>query len=96
MSLDTRFLLTILLSTLMVLLIPLVAMQFSNAVNWSLEDFVVAGFLLFVSGLIVGNIWRGAKKPAHKLVITLSVLLLLFLVLIELAVGIFGSPLAGN
>lgn len=37
----------------LVLLLPLVAMQFSDSVVWSLGDFVVAGVLLAILGTVL-------------------------------------------
>ena len=42
----------IVISVAILLLIPLIAMQFSDQVNWKLADFVIAGVLLFGTGLI--------------------------------------------
>jgi hypothetical protein len=42
--------------TVVLLLIPLIAMQFTNEVNWTLFDFVVAGFILgtgFICELVI-------------------------------------------
>ena len=36
---------------LVLLLVPLVAMQFTREVRWGLADFIVAGALLFGAGL---------------------------------------------
>ncbi|WP_396192144.1 hypothetical protein [Flavobacterium sp.] len=81
---------------LLLLLIPFVAMQFSNEVNWSVMDFVMAGILLFGTSLVIELVLRKVKSTKHRLLISGIILLLLFLLWAELAVGIFGSPIAGN
>jgi hypothetical protein len=48
------------LVTACVLLVPLVAMQFTDEVDWSLADFVFAGVLLGVTGLVLE---LAARKP---------------------------------
>lgn len=81
---------------LLLLLIPFVAMQFTNEVNWSVMDFVMAGILLFGTSLVIELVLRKVKSTKHRLLISGIILLLLFLLWAELAVGIFGSPIAGN
>lgn len=81
---------------LLLLLIPLIAMQFTTEVNWSAMDFVMAGMLLFGTSLVIAFILRKVKSTKHRLLISGIILLLLFLFWAELAVGIFGSPIAGN
>lgn len=81
---------------LLLLLIPFVTMQFSNEVNWSLMDFVMAGILLFGTSLIIELVLRKVKSTKHRLLISGIILFLLFLLWAELAVGVFGSPIAGN
>lgn len=79
-----------------ILCIPLVAMQFTNEVNWDLPDFIVMGSLLFITGLCIETVSRKVKSAQLKLAFILIILLILFLVWAELAVGIFGSPFAGS
>lgn len=93
---QNKRLLGILATILVILLIPLVAMQFSNEVNWKLNDFTMAGILLLGTGLIIELVLRKVKKKEHRKIVVLVTLVLLLLVWIELAVGIFGSPLAGR
>jgi hypothetical protein len=81
---------------LLLSLIPFVAMQFTNDVNWSLMDFVMAGILLFGTSLVIELVLRKVKSTKHRLLISGIILFLLFLLWAELAVGIFGSPIAGN
>ena len=79
------------LVTAFILLVPLVAMQFSDGVNWSLFDFVVAGTLLFGSGLTYELIARKAGNTAYRAAVGVAVAAALLLVWINLAVGIIGS-----
>lgn len=78
----------------LVLLVPLVAMQFSDEVDWSLADFATAGALLFGAGLAYVLLARHA--PSRRLAVGAAVLVLLGLVWVELAVGVFGTPLGGS
>ncbi len=78
------------------LLIPLIAMRFTDEVNWTFFDFAVAAVLLFVFGLLCELALRTVTKTAHRIMIV-AVLLGAFLVIwAELAVGIFGTPFAGS
>ena len=78
------------------LLIPFVAMQFTNEVRWSGFDFLVMGILLAGTGLVCELILRKVKKTSNRLVLCLAVVGVLVLVWMELAVGIFGTPFAGS
>jgi hypothetical protein len=79
-----------------ILAIPLVAMQFTNEVNWSLSDFMIMGALLSVTGLAIELVTRKVKSIQWRIAICLGILFLLFLVWAELAVSIFGTPFAGS
>lgn len=89
--------LTIILSVAgILLLLPLVAMQFTNEVNWSFSDFIVAGILLFGTGGLIELAMRKINKIGTRVWAILGILIVLFLVWAELAVGIFGTPFAGS
>lgn len=75
-------------TTIMLLLVPFIAMQFTPEVNWSLADFVIMGVLLFSMGSLFILVSRIVPNRYRWLVAMLSLLLLLFL-WAELAVGIF-------
>ena len=83
-------------ATAIILLIPLIAMQFTDEVNWTLSDFLVMGFLLISTGLLFELIIRNVSKINWRIALSLVLLLLFFLIWAELAVGIFGTPLAGQ
>jgi hypothetical protein len=75
----------------LLLLIPFVAMQFSDEVNWTFLDFVFAGALLFGTGLAYDLIARRAGSLAYRIAAGLALLTMLLLVWINAAVGIIGS-----
>lgn len=79
------------LATVLILLIPLVAMQFSDEVNWSVTDFIVMGVLLFGSGLTYVLIARMSDNIAYRVAVGIAVAAGLILIWMNLAVGIIGS-----
>lgn len=92
---NTRLIGIMALATAM-LLLPLIAMQFTSEVDWDVADFVIMGILLYGTGLVCEFVLRSVKKPAYRLALVTVVLLILFLTWAELAVGIFGTPFAGS
>ncbi len=80
----------------LLLFIPLIAMQFSKEVNWSAFDFLLAAILLFGTAFFCELVLRKVKTLKARLILCGGILLALALIWIELAVGIFGSPIAGN
>lgn len=80
----------------MLLLIPLIAMQFTNEVNWNLIDFITMGILLSGTILLCDLVIRTFNQTFSKIVICSSIVLVFLLVWAELAVGIFGTPFAGT
>lgn len=95
MTLNKR-LIGIVLAVALLLLLPLLAMQFTDDVTWTLLDFVAAGVLLLTTGLACEFVLRRVKKIEHRIIIVLAFLTVLLLIWLELAVGIFGTPLAGS
>lgn len=89
-------LILILLTVPFLLLIPLIAMQFTSEVDWSPFDFLVMGTLLLGTGLLVELVLRKVKKAEHRIALCAAVLVLFLLIWAELAVGIFGTPFAGS
>ena len=86
----------ILISVVFLLLIPLIAMQFTDEVNWGPFDFVVGGVLLLSAGLIIDLVLRKIKKINYRIAMIVAILVLLLLIWAELAVGVFGTPFGGN
>lgn len=96
MNTPAKRLLLLLLFAALLLLIPLIAMQFTNEVKWTLMDFAVAGILLFSFSLLTELVLRKIKNTQFRIILIISLLVILFLIWAELAVGIFGTPFSGN
>ena len=79
-----------------ILLIPLIAMQLTNEVNWSLFDFIIMGAMLTITGLLGEIIFKKVKKNKHRVALYVVVAIIFLLIWAELAVGIFGTPFAGS
>ena len=69
MTMKNKRLFIIGLIVVVILFIPLLAMQFTEEVNWDLPDFVVAGVLLFGTGLLLEVVLRKAKKSKYLIAI---------------------------
>ncbi len=81
---------------LIILSFPLIAMQLTNEVNWTISDFLVMGILLFSTVFTIDFVLKKVKTLKSRLIVIFAIVILLVLVWAELAVGIFGSPLAGS
>jgi len=86
----------IMLFAFILLIVPAVAMQFTSEVNWGPMDFAIAAALLFGTGLLCEFVMRRVTTLKHRIAICAGILVVLLLVWAELAVGIFGTPLAGS
>ena len=91
-----KHLLYILLGTAAILLVPLVAMQFTSEVNWTGGDFIVAGVLLAGTGLLLELATSKLRTSRTRMIAGAVILLGFLFVWAELAVGIVGSPFAGS
>jgi hypothetical protein len=92
----TKTILILLSIVAVLLLIPILAMQFTNEVHWSVMDFVMAGILLFSTSLAIEFVLRKVKSNNYRILICGIILIIILLLWAELAVGIFGSPISGN
>ena len=86
----------ILITVVILLLIPFIAMQFTDEVVWSSLDFVVMGILLLSTGLLCELVLRKVIKIKYRIVLCIAILFGFLILWAELAVGIFGTPFAGN
>jgi hypothetical protein len=79
------------LATAGLLLVPLVAMQFTKEVTWTLDDFIAAGILLFGSGLTYTLVARLGGSGTYRAAVGVAVGAGLLLIWGNLAVGFIGS-----
>jgi hypothetical protein len=86
----------IVLSVAIILLIPFIAMQFTDEVYWTLFDFFIGGVLLLGTGLICEFVIRKVKKIDYRIAISVVIITIFLLIWAELAVGIFETSFAGN
>ncbi|GGH40026.1 membrane protein [Mangrovimonas yunxiaonensis] len=87
---------TILLVITVLLLIPLIAMIFTNSVNWSMFDFAIAGIMLLAAGFTFEVIIEHVNKKRIRNILIVLLIVCFLLIWAELAVGVFGSPFAGS
>jgi len=87
---NSRRLLIYAIVTGFILMIPLIAMQFTTEVNWTGSDFVVAGTLLFGSALVYELASRNVSSPRTRLVIAFIVLAILAFIWVGAATGFEG------
>lgn len=74
-----------------VLLIPLVAMQFSDEVKWTFFDFVVCGVILYGARFTYEWVASRESTIAYRAAVGMAVVTALILVWINGAVGIIGD-----
>ena len=79
------------LVTACILLLPLVAMQFTEEVNWDLFDFAFMGALLFGTGLAYELVARKAGTIAYRAGVGVALAAAFLLVWMNLAVGLIGN-----
>jgi hypothetical protein len=96
MIMQNKRLILIVLISVVLLLIPLIAMKFTDEVNWTLPDFIIAGVLLIGTGLIFELVIRKTKQIKYRIAINVALLIFFLLIWAELAVGIFGPALSGQ
>jgi uncharacterized membrane protein len=92
----TKRILIIIGIVFLILSIPLIAMQLTNEVNWDKFDFTIAGMLLVGTGLAIELVLRTIHSTKNSILFCGIILLILFLIWAELAVGIFGTLWAGS
>jgi hypothetical protein len=73
------------------LLVPLVAMRFTDEVAWGVFDFVAAGVLLFGTGLTFQLVARRARGNAYRAAVVVALAAALLLVWLVGAVGVIGE-----
>ena len=86
----------IIILTTSFLLIPIVAMQYTDDVEWTSRDFAIMAILLIAVGLSLDFAYRKAKTRLVRVLALMGIFLMFVIIWAELAVGIFGTPFAGS
>lgn len=79
------------LITLLLLSVPFIASYYTDEVLWSTGDYLLAGILLFGTGLTYKLVTNHSSGTAYKVAFGFALLSGLFLIWANLAVGIIGS-----
>jgi hypothetical protein len=79
------------LVTAVISFIPLMAMQFTNEVDWSAGDFVIMGILVFTTGFSYVLLIRSSSNIIYRAAVALAVGSTFLLIWANLAVGLIGS-----
>ena len=74
-----------------ILLLPLLAMQFTDEVAWGVFDFAVAGVLLVGTGLAYLLVARTAGNITHRAAVAVALAAAFMLVFLVGAVGVIGE-----
>ena len=82
------------IATAVILMVPLVAMQFTDEVAWGPGDFIVMGAVLFGTGLSYELVAGKSGNIAYRAAVGLGLAAAFLLVWLNLAVGVIGS--SGN
>jgi len=96
MIMHNKRLIIILFISTIILLIPFILMQFTDEVNWTISDFILAGGLLYGTGLLLELAIRKIKNVRYRIAIIAAHLIFLILIWAELAVGVFGTAFNGH
>lgn len=97
MTTQNKRLIGILATAAVLLSIPFFAMRLgAEGVDWKILDFMIAGVLLFGTGIAIEAALRMITDWKYRIAACAVILLGLFVVWAELAVGIIGTPLAGS
>jgi hypothetical protein len=84
-------------ATALILSVPLVAMQFTDDVNWSVTDFIIMGALIFGAGMLLAWVMRSVASVIYRGAMVVAIGATFLMIWVNLAVGLIGSgPHWGN
>lgn len=91
MIMKNKRLIGIALVVALLLLIPLLAMQFSSEVNWDLSDFVIMGTVLLGIGISYELVARRSSRTVYRIAFGTGLVGAFLLFWVNGAVGIIGN-----
>lgn len=75
----------------LILLLPLVAMLFTEEVNWTVSDFIFAALMIGGTGLILELTVRSSRNPAYRAGVAFAVAASFLIIWANGAVGMIGD-----
>lgn len=91
MTMYYKNIIRVVLATALILLVPLVVMQFTDELAWGLFDFVFAGTLLFGTGLTYELVVKRMGGRVYRVAAGAALGTAFMLIWTNLAVGVIGS-----
>jgi len=90
MTIPSKYLQIVFITVLSILAIPLIAMQFTEQVQWTIGDFLVGGLMLTAVGFGIAFIMHKGGESNRKYYIIGAIVLFFLLLWAVLAVGIIS------
>ncbi|GAB3423711.1 hypothetical protein [Niabella aquatica] len=87
----TRAFITVAAVTLLLLMVPFIAMQLTSQVRWSVGDFMIMGSLLSGTGIAYKMLVRKAPNWIYRIGVMLALGTTFFMVWANMAVGLIGN-----
>ena len=81
--------LKVILISMGLLLIPFIAMQFTDEVNWGIGDFFIMGIMLSTTGISIQFVFNKIDSQPKRIILISIIIVFFLLIWAELAVGIF-------
>jgi hypothetical protein len=78
-------------AAVLLLLLPLIAMQFSDQVNWDAADFAVFGAMLAGVGFTLELVAAYTRNNTYRIAVGIALVSAFALVFVNLAVGVIGT-----
>jgi hypothetical protein len=75
----------------LILLLPLIVMQFSDEMNWGVVDFVFAAVLILGTTLVFDLLMRMTNNTTYRVAVAVALAAAFMLIWGNLAVGLIGS-----
>ena len=79
----------------LLLLIPIIAMQLTDEVNWSFFDFIIMGAMLSIASIVMEIVIKKVKYHKYRNIFITIIVMIFILIWAELGVGLFRTPFAG-
>ena len=92
----TKHIIRLALVTVLLLMIPLLAMQLSGEWDWTLSDFIFMGILIFCTGLAYELVASRGGTTLYRVAVGVAVVTAFLLVWVSAAVGIIGDDNPAN